>query len=392
MIIINNIKISKTKSVAYSKLQEEIKYSILTTIVILTFSIMTIHPDYYILGAKTGIKFCGNILIPSIFPFIFLTSFIVKSGISEKIGKIISPIIKFLFYLPGCAGPTIILSFLGGYPIGAKGVKNLYEANLINDEQSERMLYFTIGAGPAFTVSVVGVGMLKDYRLGVIIFSSQILSIILIGIFLGIQARIKKTYFYIPRLNKEKTKKNNWADSIIKSSYDASISIIGMCALIIIFCCLISIAKYTGIEDIVSLILSKFYVSNNISKNILPIILEVTSACNQTIKFNLPLEIISFAIGWAGLCIHFQIFSITEGIKISYLKFIIFRIIHGLLSFFITKSFIKYNTISTLTFSNFQQINISPTSTSFLGSISLFITCLCFIITVYKDSEYHKKL
>ena len=391
MIIISNIKILKTKSETNLKLRKEIKYSVLTAIVILTFSIMTIYPDYYILGAKTGIKFCGNILIPSVFPFIFLTSFIVKSGISEKIGKIMSPIIKFLFYLPGCAGPTIILSFLGGYPIGAKGVKNLYEEKLINDEQAERMLYFTVGAGPAFTISAVGVGILKNYRAGCIIFLSQILSIILIGIFLGTRARIKKTYFYVPILNKGKETKNNLTESIIKSSYDASISIVGMCALIIIFCCLISIAKYIALENISCLILSKFHVPNNISKNIIPIALEVTSACTQSINLNLPLETISFAIGWAGLCIHFQIFSIIEGIKISYLKFIFFRIIHGLLSFFITKVFINYYTISTLTFSNFQKIHSLPASTSFLGSISLLITCLCFIITIHKDSEYHRK-
>ncbi len=359
--------------------------------VILTFSIMTIHPDYYILGAKTGIKFCGNILIPSLFPFMFLTSFIIKSGISKKLSKMVSPIIKFLFYLPGCAGPTIILSFLGGYPVGAKGVKDLYDEKLINDEQAERMLYFTVGSGPAFAVSIVGMGLLNDYRCGLIIFISQVLSIILIGIFLGINARIKKTSFYDQKLNIKNDNQNIVINSIIKSSYDTAINIINMCALIIIFCCLISISKHTGLINILCLALSSINVSENISENIIPIIFEVTSACNQCINLKLPLELISFSLGWAGLCIHFQIFSIIEDIKISYLKFILFRIIHGLLSFLITKAFINYYTISTLTFSNFQKINSLPTSTSFLGSISLLITCLCFIITIHKDSECHRK-
>lgn len=376
----------KHRGITKSNLHEEIKYTSLMTIVILFFMVMTAHPNYYIFGAKTGIEFCGNILIPSLFPFMFLTSFIIKSGVSEKLSKIMSPITKFLFYLPGCTGPIIVLSFLGGYPVGAKGVKDLYEEKLINNEQARRMLYFTVGAGPAFTVSVVGIGLLKDYNAGLIIFISQALSIVLIGILSGIYARLKKTYFYSPALKLKKENPNIVVNSIIRSSYDTVINIINMCALIIIFCCLISIAKYTGSSNILSMILSKINVPDNISENIIPIIFEVTSACTQSITLKLPLEAISFAIGWAGLCIQFQIFSIIDGIKISYPKFIFFRLVHGILSGLITRIFIYYYKSSILTFSNFQQINYLPVSTSFLGSISLLITCLCFIIVIYENN------
>ena len=69
-------------------------------------------------GVTTGIKFCIDILIPSLFPFLVIVSLIIKTGISEQIGKLFSPIIKFLFGLPSYTATTIFLGLIGGYPTG----------------------------------------------------------------------------------------------------------------------------------------------------------------------------------------------------------------------------------------------------------------------------------
>ena len=51
--------------------------------------------------------------MPSLFPFMVLSSFIIHSGISKFIGKLLQPVIQFLFYLPGSAGSVIIMSMIG---------------------------------------------------------------------------------------------------------------------------------------------------------------------------------------------------------------------------------------------------------------------------------------
>ena len=49
-----------------------------------------IFSDIISSGILSGIKTCVNVLIPSLFPFMIISSFIIQSGLSEKIGKIIS--------------------------------------------------------------------------------------------------------------------------------------------------------------------------------------------------------------------------------------------------------------------------------------------------------------
>ena len=58
-------------------------------------------------GAANGISYCLYTLVPSLFPFMVLSSFIIHSGISKFIGKLLQPVIQFLFYLPGSAGSEI---------------------------------------------------------------------------------------------------------------------------------------------------------------------------------------------------------------------------------------------------------------------------------------------
>ena len=84
-----------------------------------------------------------------------ISSFIVKSNLSLKIGKLMSPLTKFLFNLPGYIGPTIILGLIGGYPTSARGVKSLFEKKIITDSDAERIMLFSVGAGPAFVVSII---------------------------------------------------------------------------------------------------------------------------------------------------------------------------------------------------------------------------------------------
>ena len=74
----------------------------------------------------------------------------------------------------------------------------------------------------------------------------------------------------------------------------------------------------------------------NTSNSLLPIFLEVTSGCMTATNLNTPLELIAFALGWAGICVQFQILSTVQDINISVLKFMSFRFLHGLLASFFT--------------------------------------------------------
>lgn len=69
-------------------------------------------------SVRQNIKICLDILVPSLFPFMFLSVFIVKSGLADFLGKKLEPLFRRIFKLPGSACGAMLTSFIGGYPAG----------------------------------------------------------------------------------------------------------------------------------------------------------------------------------------------------------------------------------------------------------------------------------
>ena len=52
-------------------------------------------------AVQEGLSLCGNILIPSLFPFFVLSNLVVELGISRYFGKWLAPLMQPLFHLSG---------------------------------------------------------------------------------------------------------------------------------------------------------------------------------------------------------------------------------------------------------------------------------------------------
>lgn len=342
------------------------------------------------LGAHKGILYCVNTLIPSLFIFMIFTSFIVNSGATQNLSKILNPVTKFLSYLPGCTAPIIILSLIGGYPVGARGAKSLYESKEINTEQLNRLMTFSVNAGPAFIIEIVGNILLKNYKLGCLIFIVQVVLSLSIGIISGILARQKNLNFYFNE-NVGKNKKPNISDSLIKSCSDTSKSIIVMSALIVVFYTLIEILKSSLLtKDI----LNHFFTSNDSINNFRTIfisIMEMTSGCNEVIYKSAPTGIIFFAVGFGGICAHLQIKSIFGEDDFNFIKFTVYRLLNGLLTVLFVPMVMNIFPYYSPTFLNTAQTPQISLSCTNLGSVLLVILALYFVICVnYKTKKYSR--
>ena len=133
-------------------------------------------------GILRGISICTQTLIPSLFPFLFLSSFLVRSGACAALGRWSSSATRFLFGLPGnCAG-LILMSLLGGYPVGVGMAEEMLGRGDITRGQARRMILFCINAGPAFTIASVGTGMIGSTHTGIILYASGAAALALMGI------------------------------------------------------------------------------------------------------------------------------------------------------------------------------------------------------------------
>lgn len=132
-----------------------------------------------IAGAAEGIDICLKTLIPSLFPFLFLTGFLTLS-LQGKAIRILRPIGKLL-RIPTGAESIFLIGLLGGYPVGAQCVAQAVGSGSISRENAKRMLAFCSNAGPAF---LFGIGSRLFARLWMVwaLWFIHITAAILVGI------------------------------------------------------------------------------------------------------------------------------------------------------------------------------------------------------------------
>lgn len=99
-------------------------------------------------GASEGIALCIRTVIPSLFPFFFLSG-ILNGFIAGRSCKLLRPLGK-LCGIPANAEYLLLIGFTGGYPVGAQCIFHAYKSGVLTKQDAERMLGFCNNAGPAF--------------------------------------------------------------------------------------------------------------------------------------------------------------------------------------------------------------------------------------------------
>ena len=104
-------------------------------------------------GAVQGIDLCMKTVVPSLFPFLFLSGMFSAafSGTNGALFRLLGKVFSF----PAHTEYLVIPAFLGGYPVGAQCVFQAYHIGLVEKKQAERMLAFCSNAGPSFIFGIL---------------------------------------------------------------------------------------------------------------------------------------------------------------------------------------------------------------------------------------------
>ncbi len=348
-------------------------------------SMLLIFPSYCVEGVLKGLENTCQILIPSLFPYMVLSSFIMHSGADKYIGKIFAPVTRILFNLPPVCSSAIILSLIGGFPVGAKCVQLLYKDKKITPEQAQRMMLFCVCSGPAFLITAIGAVMLHNIEAGIILYITQIFSCIIIGICTGIYSRIKNKNSVNEDTEKGAVKeKSSAVTAILEASSDGAESVMSMTALVVIFSLLLNVFSKSGMAELLTSFFGILGMQPRQSEIIIPIISEVTMACNEIKNLSLPVWYFSMAAGFGGICVHMQIFGILRNVPINREKYILFRLINTVIS--TTAAYIVFMLYSptTETFSVFGGTEAEFSATTLIGSAALIIMCAVFLLSLRK--------
>lgn len=338
-------------------------------IILLIFIIflLTIFQNVANSGAIQGLAVSANVLVPALFPFMVCVLMIIKSGLFFK-NQFLIRIIYKIFGINLDMFFTFILSMLGGYPIGAKLITELYNEKSIDKKTANIMLAYCVNAGPAFIVSVVG-AFLNSRKLGIVLLVSHLLGSVIIALFYAKSLKNNNCQYII-----NKKTKTSFSEVFVDSVNCASSSIISICSFVVVFSVLNSYLDY--------------FFSNIPILRYLPFFTEVSyGVCNtKNVYF------ISFLLGFSGVSIWCQIFAITKNIKLNFYKFALARVVHGLLSVVIVKVIINLFKIKVSTFSNTVTYKTNLTYTNGYLFLSLLIMLIVFLLFIYTKNNSGKIL
>lgn len=105
--------------------------------------------------ASNGLLIWYRNMIPSLFPFMVLSGFLIRSELSVKIGQWLQPVLGSLFRLPSSMIYAIFMGFLCGFPMGAKMVSDMLQKKQITLKEGEYLLAFCNNIGPLYMLGYV---------------------------------------------------------------------------------------------------------------------------------------------------------------------------------------------------------------------------------------------
>lgn len=302
-------------------------------------------------GVRSGLSQCGEAIIPSLFPFLVLSDYLTRSGIAMKLGGRLNKFSQRLFRLPGCCICVIFMSLIGGYPVGARMAAELYNDGEISRFQTRRLLVFCFGSGPAFTIGTVGLTMLSCRKCGFILYASQLISALSVGVISRFFAKSEQNRAFL-------TPKKLRTDVIVESVSAATEAMLGMCAWILLFSSLGGfLLRLAGLGKIFEPLL---------------LMSEVTQGCSFAAR-SLPVFLLAPILSWGGFAVHMQLLPYLKSIGMTLPELWLSRIPCCTVSAIVSRLLFKLFPCEAQVFSTISEFTVKAYSVSVPASVAMLL-------------------
>ena len=315
-------------------------------------------------GVRRGLMLCGTALIPSLFPFLALCTFFVRSGLCALAGEKLSAPAKKLLRLPGAAAGAVLLGLCGGYPVGMRMTAQLLEEGSITRSQAQRMCLFCISAGPAFVTGTVGASMLGSRQAGWLLFAALTGANLTVGFLLRFTDEE-------PHAQTRPITRQPFARSFCDAVAQAGAGMLPLCAWVLLFSGICAVLETAPPSVSVPLVC----------------VLEVTNGCKTGASCGLSLPVIAAILGFGGLSVHCQILPDVTACGVRLSRFWAFRVVCGALAAVycmgLVRLFPQAQTVALLR----SDLPVQAVSASIPTSAALLVTAAVFILNTARETD-----
>ena len=243
------------------------------------------------LAAIEGINMCMCSVIPSLFPFIVIST-LTTQALLGRFRRLLRPLGKLCRIPEGCES-LLLTGFLGGYPVGAQCIYQAYRSGSLCRKDAQRMIGFCNNAGPAFIFGIVGTLFTKSW-IPWILWGVHMLSALIVGIIL-------------PGSAAGPCKITNSQNTMLVKSISGSVkTMANICGFVLLFRVIISYVNK--------------YILHRLPQHLAITItglLELTNGCfalQNIASEHIRFLICSVLLSFGGVCILLQTAAVTENL------------------------------------------------------------------------------
>ncbi len=285
-----------------------------------------------------SLKVCFEVMIPSLYAFMAASGFVVSSNLYTALSKPFGLVSRYVFRIQPEYFSVFLIGSIGGYPVGARLLSELYEQGKIDRETAEQMLSYCYLAGPAFICGTAGIKLFSSVKAGMVIFASIISANLIIAVLNGLKRDI-------PPKSVSSAKLDLSADNLLRSVYKGAEGMFSICAIIVFFSSIICIFEKLGIISFAAVRLSeisgmRFTDASAAIKSVL----EISNISSLTPGDYSLVPLTASLLSFGGMCVIMQVKGFLRG-NLSAKRFYFFRIFAIFISYFLCKLYISLFTI-----------------------------------------------
>ena len=327
--------------------------------------LLIVYPKEISEALRQGVETCLWVLVPSLFPFLVVTSFLVNIGAGESLTRLATHRdgtgLWFLFFI----------SLTGGYPVAARTFSTLAQREQLGKEQAAHFICCATGAGPAFVLTAVGTGMFQSPVLGLLLLAAQWSASFLLVVLWRAKRKPSPPFSSAQRMRP--------GEALTEAVSSSSRSMLLICAWVLVFSGLSALLRELGVAFFLEQTLP--FLPEGSGNTVLSGLLEVTNGCKAAAGLKGPLApvLCGFFMGFGGCCIALQVQTFSHKVGLSLSRFLCWRLLQGILAAVFTFFLLKiFPSVSPVFLSAVQPI-FRGTAAPVTGSVLLVILCLCFL-------------
>ncbi|EFM11769.1 sporulation integral membrane protein YlbJ [Paenibacillus curdlanolyticus YK9] len=317
--------------------------------------LLMLFPSEALHASSRGLIVWWEVLFPALFPFLVLSELMLGFGIVHFLGKLLDPLMRPLFRLPGAGGFVVAMGYISGYPVGAKLTAQLREQKLVTRAEGERLVAFTTTSDPIFLIGAVSVGFFHNVAIAPLLAAAHYCSGLIVGILMRfhdrsdpgtpspglpsqMESRMKSAFLAMHAAREQDGRAfGKLLQDAIQSSIRLMIVIGG---LVVFFSTIMEMLNQSALLHLLSNMLNSLFNLIGLPKQLTDAVVfglfEVTLGARAAGEAGTGLlyqaAIAVWVLSWAGLSVHAQIASLLSQSDMRYRPFLLARALHSLLA------------------------------------------------------------